>query len=241
MNETLKLLRDRKSIRVYEDRPIEAEVRQAIIDATLRAPTAGNMMLYSVIDVTDQALKEKLAESCDHQPFIAKAPMVWVFCADYRRWMRKFAACGCDGGTPKGPEEGNFLLACSDTLIAAQTAVVAAESLGVGSCYIGDIMEQSEYQAELLDLPDYVLPVAMAVFGYPTEEQKARRQPDRFPQEMIVFENAYRDIGEDELEHFAEKVQVEAFYKRKHTSDFMEEMNRSVRAMLQRWKTPTEA
>jgi nitroreductase len=76
MNETIQALLNRKSIREYEARPIEPEVKRDILAATLRAPTAGNMMLYSIIDVTDQVSKDALAESCDNQPFIATAPML---------------------------------------------------------------------------------------------------------------------------------------------------------------------
>ncbi len=235
MNETLRLLMERKSMRAFSDEPITPEEKALILSATMRAPTAGNMMLYSVLDITDQALKEKLAETCDHQPFIATAPLVLIFCADYRRWMQKFAAVGCDGGNPAKPEEGNLLLSCNDAIIAAETAVIAAESLGIGSCYIGDVLEQAETHIEILNLPEYVMPISMVVFGKPTEQQKNRKQLDRFPTEMIVFENAYRDLTEAELAQFGNERNIEAFYKRKHTSDFMDEMNRSSRALITHW------
>ena len=113
----------------------------------MRAPTAGNLMLYSVIEVADPALKARLAETCDHQPFIARAPLVLVFVADLQKWVDRFAAAGCErleGLPPKSePGMGDFVLACCDALIAAQNAVVAAESLGIGSCYIGDIVERA--------------------------------------------------------------------------------------------------
>ncbi len=96
MNETLQTLLHRKSIREYDSRPIEPEVKRDILAATLRAPTAGNMMLYSIIDITDQAIKDALAESCDHQPFIATAPMLWLFVADYQRWWDYFRVSDTD-------------------------------------------------------------------------------------------------------------------------------------------------
>ena len=235
MNKTLELLQNRKSIRSFSDQPITIEEKQIILSAAMRAPTAGNMMLYSIIDVTDPELKKTLSETCDHQPFIAKASMVLVFCADYRRWMRKFTLCGCDEGTPAKPEEGNLLLACSDALIAAQTAVIAAESLSIGSCYIGDILEQSETHIKLFNLPENVMPITMVVFGHPTSQQLDRKQPDRFPQEMIVFENKYQDLTDEQLQHFASSTNIEAFYQRKHVSDFAKEMNRSSRSLMDHW------
>ena len=87
---------------------------------------------------------------CDNQPFIARAPLVLLFLADYQRWFDYYMLSGVEDlcrrrGEPlRKPQEGDLFLACNDALIAAQTAVVAAESLGIGSCYIGDIMENYE-------------------------------------------------------------------------------------------------
>lgn len=72
------------------------------------------------------------------------------------------------------------MLAVTDTAIAAQNAVTAAESLGIGSCYIGDVMEHCEQQRELLGLPEYVFPCVMLVFGWPTQQQKERPKPQRW-------------------------------------------------------------
>ena len=77
-------------MRAFTDREIGKAERDAIINAALQAPTAGNMTLYSILDIRDQALKARLSETCDNQPFIAKAPMVLVFCADYNRWYELF-------------------------------------------------------------------------------------------------------------------------------------------------------
>ena len=94
---------------------------------------------------------------------------------------------------------GDLLLAASDTNIAAQNAVVAAESMGVGSCYIGDIMENCEIHREMLRLPEHVFPAAMLVFGYPTQQQMDRVKPVRCDLKHIVHENAYRTMDGAEL------------------------------------------
>lgn len=157
-NPILQSLFDRKSVRVYEEKPIPAEMKQAILEAAAQAPSAGCQQLYTILDITDPALKEALAESCDHQPFIAKAPLVLVFCADCKKWYDAYLEAGC---TPRTPGVGDLMLAVTDTAIAAQNAVVAAESFGIGSCYIGDIMENCDTQRSLLHLPDYVFPAVM--------------------------------------------------------------------------------
>jgi FMN reductase (NADPH)/FMN reductase [NAD(P)H] len=116
--------------------------------------------------------------TCDNQSFIARAPMVWIFLADYQRWSDYFHVSGVEefcrqrNLAVQKPEESDLFLACCDALIAAQNAVIAAESLGIGSCYIGDIMEQYETHKEILDLPRYVFPICMLVFGYPLSSKR---------------------------------------------------------------------
>lgn len=141
MNEILTALHRRKSVRAYTGEPVSAEQKEQILRAACAAPTAGNQQLYTILDITDQGLKDKLAVSCDNQPFIAKAEVVLIFCADCQKWYDAFAAAGCE---PRPPRAGDLMLAVTDCAIAAQNAVTAADSLGLGSCYIGDIMEQGE-------------------------------------------------------------------------------------------------
>jgi nitroreductase len=233
MNQTIKELYDRKSVRVFEDKKISEQDKNLILEAAVMAPTAGNQQLYTIIDVTDQELKEKLVKTCDDQPFIAEADLVLIFCADCKKWHDGFKSAGCE---PRDPGVGDLLLAVSDANIAAQNAVTAAWSLGIGSCYIGDIMENCEAQRELLHLPKYVFPAAMLVFGYPTQQQKDREKPERAPMQHIVHENGYHDMGEEELRGLFEykKAQntyenyMKAFCNRKYNSDFSKEMSRSV-------------
>ena len=233
MNSTIKELIDRKSMRVFTDREISAEDKNAILTATVNAPTAGNQQLYTIIDVTDQALKDKLALSCDDQPFIATAKLVLIFCADFQKWYDAFVAAGCN---PRKPQVGDLMLAVSDTNIAAQNAVTAAHSLGIGSCYIGDIMENCELHRQILNLPEYVFPAAMLVFGYPTQQQLERPKPERAHMRHIVHENTYRRMDSNELrEMFTPRCSLrsyedwmQAFCNRKYNSDFSVEMSRSV-------------
>lgn len=240
MNEVIESLYRRKSVRAYEDREIPEEMKQLILEAVMQAPSAGCQQLYTILDITDQKLKEALAETCDHQPFIAKAPMVLVFCADCKKWYDAYIEAGCE---PRKPGVGDLMLAVTDTVIAAQNAVTAAESLGIGSCYIGDIMENCEEQRKLLQLPDYVFPAAMLVFGWPTKQQKERQKPERCDQKHIVHENTYRSMDGAELRAmFAHECKnrtyeewCSAFCKRKYNSDFSREMSRSVEKYLEQF------
>ena len=232
-NETLRLLTQSKSVRVFEDREITAEEKEAVFLAAMAAPTAGNQQLYTILDITDPAIKEKLVDTCDHQPFIAQAKMVLIFCADVRRWVDLFEEAGA---RPRKPGPGDLMLACSDACIAAQNAVVAAQSMGIGACYIGDVMENREEQRELLGLPEYVFPAAMVVVGYPTQQQLERPKPPRCKIDEIVVENRYqvrdgqalRSMTQKDWRHTDFENWAARFCDRKYNSDFSREMSRSV-------------
>lgn len=240
-NEILQALRARKSVRVFTDEPVTPDERAAILEAAFQAPTAGNQQLYTILDITAPALKATLADLCDHQPFIAKAKLCLVFLADCRRWPRAYRAAGV--AAPRDPGPGDLLLAMADACIAAQNAVTAAESLGIGSCYIGDVLENAEAMRKALALPSHVVPACMVVFGRPTDQQKARKKPVRFREEAVVCENTYRDrteaqLREDftlrgaDLPEFDFDRYLQAFCQRKYDSDFSREMSRSAAVYL---------
>ena len=212
-NPILQSLYARKSVRVFEEKAIPAGMKQAILEAAAQAPSAGCQQLYTILDITDPALKAALAD--------------------------KEAGC-----TPRTPGVGDLMLAVTDTAIAAQNAVVAAESFGIGSCYIGDIMENCDTQRSLLHLPDYVFPAVMLVFGWPTQQQKDRPKPQRCAMEHIVHENGYRTMDGAELrDTFGYKASTSgfdawctAFHNRKYDSGFAREMSRSVAEYLEQYK-----
>lgn len=240
-NETLRQLFDRKSVRAYLPEPVTEEEKRLILTAATQAPTAGNQQLYTILDITDPQLKAALAESCDHQPFIASAPMVLIFCADCKKWHDLYE---CQGLNPRNPAVGDLMVAVSDANIAAQNAVTAAQSLGIGSCYIGDIMEHAELHRQLLNLPDYVFPAAMLVFGRPTLQQQERVKPQRCDLSHIVHENAYRPMdGEELAEMFASKAGMLSladwsrhFMERKYHAAYSLERTRSVAEYLKQFE-----
>jgi nitroreductase len=257
MNPTLEVIHKRRSVRKYDPAPLTREEKDAILSATILAPTAGNMMLYSIIEVEDQAIKEQLAVSCDHQPFIASAPYVLLFAADYQRWVDLFEYSGAEAASreaglqPRLPEEGDLILACCDALIAAQTAVIAAESLGIGSCYIGDILENCEIHRQLFDLPRFTFPVSLVCFGRPASVREEVRLTRRFDPRYIVSQNKYRRVSGGEFPEMLRSISTQTFpeltaeegaklfaqkmYTRKFISDFSVEMTRSVKKWIDLW------
>ena len=241
MNEITRSLKNRKSVRVFTEKEIDENIKEEILLCAVNAPTAGNQQLYTILDIRDKELLKKLSVSCDNQPFIADSKFTLIFCADFKKWYDAFKATGCE---PRELGEGDLLLAVSDTLIAAQNAVCAAESFGIGSCYIGDIMENCEIHREMLKLPDYVFPAAMIVFGYPADSQIRREKPERADMKHIVHTDTYRVMEKDELQElFGIKAKeksyedwMKAFCNRKYNSDFSVEMSRSVGEYLKQWK-----
>lgn len=254
INETINLIRKRTSLRKYAPKPISKEHLDIILESAMRAPTAGNMMLYSIIVVEDNAKKEILSHTCDEQPFIAKAPLVLIFAADYQKWydfykideVDKF--CMENGRDFCKPSEASLLLAVEDALIAAQNAVIAAESLGIGSCYIGDIMEQYEKHKEILKLSDFVFPAAMLCLGYYPEgfEQAPR---ERFDKKHVVFKDEYKRLSDEEIKDMFKNLEgmfnpqnkynaknyAQNHYAFKTGADFSKEMARSIREILKIW------
>jgi FMN reductase (NADPH) len=258
MNETLRLLAERGSVRAYQKRPIEQDHIQQIKQATLRAPTAGNMMLYSVIEVEDQEKKDQLALLCDNQPMISKAPLVWVFLADYQKWADYFISSGAvDLGLKNNiphrtPVTGDLFISLCDALVAAQTAVVAAESLGIGSCYIGDILENYESVSEMLNLPKYTFPITLICFGYPKNKPSLERVPRCNADDIFHIDSYHKKNAEELTAMYREMDEKnknqkrynsypgvdnlgQYYYIKKHTSEFMKEMDRSVKEMLKNW------
>jgi nitroreductase len=252
MNETLEIIHERKSTRAFDPKPIPYDVTEKLLQATLRAPTAGNMMLYTILKIDDPEIKEKLAVSCDNQPFIAKAPLVLVFLADFQRWYDFFLRSGAAelsqtlGKELRKPGVGDLIMAANDAVIAAQTAVIAAEALGLASCYIGDILEKYEYHRDLFHLPKYVMPITMLCVGYPREDAPERIKSKRFEEKYIVQHNRYYHLEGLELDMMfkgsSRPKLVEGaanfgqdFYLRKFASDFSVEMTRSVQKMIEGW------
>ncbi len=258
INETTELIKKRRSLRVYDQKEISRDKVDQIIELAMRSPTAGNMMHYSILEVTDQEKKDRLVQTCDNQPFIAKAPLILIFLADVQRWFDYYKACSVpefcrdNGLNFSPPQESDLMLASCDALIAAQTAVITAESFGIGSCYIGDIMENIETHREMFGLPDLVFPVTMLCFGYYKESKREQKLTSRFPQKYIHFKDKYERIDSEGFENMFMELMKERFksgklkgnaqnlgqhyYLMKTGSSFAEEMRRSVKVAISDWK-----
>jgi nitroreductase len=240
MNEVIKLLKSHTSIRKFNEKSITDEQIEHILESAMQGATAGNMMAYSIIKIRSKDTLSKLAKSCDNQPFIAGADLALLFVADNYKWHKLYEQRNISDKFPdyKGPCISDFMLGVEDTMIAAQNAVIAAESLGIGTCYIGDIMENREYHKELFKLPQYTMPIALVVMGnYDVKAQKR----ERFEKSYVVFDETYPTITEKFInsmflqEESKDKGFAEKFYKRKMDATFFKEMIRSIKLYMNEW------
>ncbi|NYB75376.1 nitroreductase family protein [Sedimentibacter hydroxybenzoicus DSM 7310] len=240
MNDVIELLKSHTSIRKFNETKIADEQAQYIIDSAMRGATAGNMMAYSIIKIRSKETLSKLAKSCDNQPFIESADLALLFVADSYKWHRFFWQRNINEAFPdyKGPCISDFMLGVQDGMIAAQNAVIAAESLGIGTCYIGDIMENYEYHRELFNLPEYTMPITLVVMGnYDTKPQIR----DRFDKSCVVFDEVYPTISEEFINNMFLKNESKdsdfavKFYKRKIDAPFFKEMIRSIKKYINEW------
>ncbi len=187
MNSTIELLKSHRSIRKFTDQPIPRELLVELIQAGQAAATSSHVQAYSVIHVKDQANRELIAELADGQSYVVSCAAFLVFCADMKRPTEASERAGSH--VVRGMTE-QLLVASVDTALFAQNVAIAAESEGLGLCYIGGIRNNPQQISDLLHLPKHVYPVFGMCLGYPAH------QPDikpRLPVEAILKEDYYTD------------------------------------------------
>ena len=184
-NAILDLIHCHGSVRRYRPDPIPAETIEALVLAGQRASTSSNLQMTSVVAVTEQATRARLAELCGNQAHIAQAPVFLAWCADLKRLDR---ACELRDVDQVTDYVENFLVAAVDVAIAAQNAALAAESLGLGICYIGSIRNNTARVIELLELPRLVFPVVGMTIGWPVAQPMIR---PRLPVSAVLHWERY--------------------------------------------------
>ncbi len=188
-NTTLEAMLSHRSVRSYLPRAVPEGVLQLAVAAAQSAPTSSNLQAWSVIAVEDADNRAKLAELAGPNPQIVSAPLLLVWLADLSR-LRTIAA---DHGKPGDGLDylESFLLASIDAALAAQNALVALESLGLGTCYIGGMRNRPAEVAEMLGLPPETFAVFGMTVGYPDPSVTTEVKP-RLPQSLVLHRERYR-------------------------------------------------
>ncbi len=200
MNETLNTLLNHRTIRNYKSDPISQEVLDQILAAGIQTSTTGNMQVYSVIVTQDQEKRNALCKLHFGQKMVEQAPVLLTFCADFNRFNKW---CRQRNAEPGYDNFLSFYTASIDALLASQNVAVAAESFGLGICYLGTTTYQADKLVEFFDLPEGVVPVTTLVVGYPAEKPGLT---DRLPARAVVHYESYNDFTEEEInEIYAEK------------------------------------
>ncbi len=187
------LANSHRSIRAYKDQEIDDTLLNELLTTGLRSSSSGNMQTWSVIVTRDPAQKQRLYEAHSYQNMVLEAPVVLTFCADLfrmREWVR------VHGSKQSFDDLLGFLVGAMDATIAAQTICLAAESVGLGICYMGTTWFSADKLIELLDLPQYTFPVTSIVMGYPAEAPGVR---DRLPLDLVVHQEKYKRLSDAEI------------------------------------------
>lgn len=182
-----------RSIRKYKPDPIPEALLDEILEAGIRSPSSGNMQAYSIITTRDAGLRAKLLKPHLEQSMVVEAPVLMTFCADFHR-MRLWLDLS---NAPDGFDNFfSFMVAAIDAILVSQTVALAAESRGLGLCYLGSTFANADLIGEILELPENVVPVVGYSLGFPDEKPDLR---DRLPSRGLVHKETYHDYTDREI------------------------------------------
>lgn len=184
MNQIIDMILNHRSIRKFEDRLLSTEQIETIVKCAQAASTSSFIQAYSIIGVKNKETKRQLAELAGNQSYVESNGHLFVFCADLHR-HEVIAELEKKDLEPSLKSTEKFMVALIDASLAAQNAVLAAESMGLGACYIGGLRNNLEAVCDLLKAPKRVIPLFGVVVGYPTQ------QPDKKPR--LPFEHVYHE------------------------------------------------
>ena len=190
-----KLLK-RRTIRKYSSENIDDKLLNELLVMGCRASTTGNMQVYSIVITRDAQIKKKLAPLHFNQKMITEAPVVLTFCADFNRFKKW---CRLRNADPGYDNFLSFFTGAIDALLVAQTVCIAAESRGLGICYLGTTTYTADKIIDLLKLPEGVVPVTTVTLGWPSEKPE---QVDRLPLEAVIHQESYKNYSSEQIEEY---------------------------------------
>lgn len=192
----IELIYQHGSVRRYKSDPVAEGLIEEIVAAGQRASTSSNLQTYSVIVTTDNNKISQIQEIAGGQKHITQAPVFLLWCADFSRLER---VCHHQGYSLNAEHVENFLVGVVDAAIASQTAGLAAESLGLGFCYIGAIRNHPQQVISLFKLPALVFPVFGMTLGWPEQDPMIR---PRLPLEAVLHKETYQQDDLDLLKAY---------------------------------------
>jgi nitroreductase len=213
-------IRAHRSIRKYQNRPIDGDLLHSVLETGIRASSSGNMQAFSIIVTTDTVLKNKLHSLHFQQDMVLQAPVLLTFCSDFhrmRRWLRLNQA-------PDNFDNFmSFMIGAIDAVLVSQNVALAAEENDLGICYLGTTLANCLEISKLLQLPKNVVPVTGMVLGYPAENPPLR---DRLPLEGLVHQDHYRHCSDEELKDIYREREQKGWARYQSDPEIAEAINR---------------
>ncbi|MCH5227503.1 MAG: nitroreductase family protein [Muribaculaceae bacterium] len=188
----------RRSCRNFSSEKIAPEKLEEMLLKASKAPTCGNMQLYSVVVTSNEENRKRLASFHFNQPAAAGAPVILTICADFNRFTHWCEINNADAGFDNFH---SFITALTDAVIYAQQITTIAEQEGLGTCYLGTVTYNAKEISELLDLPNMVVPVASLAIGWPNEKGE---KTGRLPSSAFIHEEKYRSDRKEDIRKFFE-------------------------------------
>ncbi|HWD37596.1 MAG TPA: nitroreductase family protein [Fimbriimonas sp.] len=177
-----------RSVREYSDRPVSEDLVTGLLGAAQSAATSSNLQLYSIVSVQEPARRAEIARLCAGYEHVRKAPWFFAFIVDHHRLRHAARVVGEEAA---GLSYLEFLImAVVDAALAAERLVCAAESLGLGICYIGALRDHAPEVKELLRMPDGTFGAFGLCLGWPEEPVTAHIKP-RLNQSSIWYREYY--------------------------------------------------
>ena len=203
----LEFLKQRRTVRKYTDQKIPADLLKQLLAAACQSSNTGNMQAYSIVVTTRDDIKKQLAPAHFNQPMVTQAPVVLTFCADFNRFTKW---CEQRNAEPGYDNFQSFMATAIDAIIAAQTFCVAAESAGLGICYLGTTTYNAQEIIDVLHLPKLVVPVTTITLGYP---EVMPELTDRLPLEAVVHHETYTDFSKAKIDELYQEKEASEFYQ----------------------------
>ena len=188
MNEMIKRQLNHRTIREFQDKEIPNELFTTLLDVAQRTASSTGMQQCSIIRVTDPTLRKEIAQICN-QEYVARAPELLIFIVDTYRNHQIGVEQGLD--SENSGDMDRFFQGFTDAVLAAQNMVNAAEAMGLGTVYLGSILNDPNKLCELLKLPKYTFPVIGLGMGYPNQDPELKPRMDM---KFRVFENKYEKM-----------------------------------------------
>ena len=221
MTQITDILLDRRTIRKYSAEPVDDKLLNELLLIGCRTSTTGNMQVYSIIITRDYDKKLELSPAHFNQKMITEAPVILTFCADFNRFNKW---CLLNKAVPGYDNFLSFMTASIDALLVAQTVCIAAESKGLGICYLGTTTYNAHKIIKVLELPKGVIPVTTVTIGWPAEFPA---QVDRLPLDAVIHMETYKDYSSKDIKKYYREKE-----ERKDSQQFVIENNKETLAQV---------